>query len=49
VGAIAACKDTPLIVPVKKNGPKALDVIVPVKEPRDGHGQGADLEGNRLG
>jgi hypothetical protein len=33
VGAIAACKDTPLIVPVKKNGPKALDVIVPVKEP----------------
>ncbi len=33
VGAIAACKDTPLIVPVQKNGPNALDVIVPVKEP----------------
>lgn len=33
VGAIAACKDTPLIVPVKKNGPKALAVTVPVKEP----------------
>jgi len=33
VGPIAACKGTPLIVPVKKNGPKALDVTVPVKEP----------------
>ena len=33
VGAIAACKDTPLIVPVKKNGLNALDMIVPVKEP----------------
>ena len=50
VGAIAACKDTPLIVPVKLNGPKALPVVVPVKEPGGMvTAQGADLEGHRLG
>ncbi|MGH6839300.1 MAG: hypothetical protein ACREDT_10980 [Methylocella sp.] len=33
VGAIAACKDTPLIVPANVNGPKVLPVIGPAKEP----------------
>jgi hypothetical protein len=33
VGPIAACMATPLIAPVKLNGPKALAVLVPVKEP----------------
>jgi hypothetical protein len=33
VGPIAARKGTPWFVPVNKNGPKALPVVVPVKEP----------------
>ena len=32
VGAIVACKDTPLIVPANVNGPNDV-LVVPVKEP----------------